>query len=399
MQIPSKSIQFTLAFTVCLSAFAIDVSLPAIPDILQHFDAADARGHQVIGFYLIGFAAGQIPLGFLSDRYGRLPVFYISILLFILFSAVIVFATSMEILLWARLMQGFAGAGGPVLSRAIARDLSSGKELAKLTSLLVLALTVSTLAAPVFGALIMEFRGWRATFALSLVMGILSLLLFAVFLGESKEKASATEGLVGQFVLSSRSFFSEAQSIWGVGLVSLTFLAYIAIVSGISQIIVDVYAMPARNVAFVFGGAVLFYLLSTQIGRWALNFCSSLKLIGIGLTGYLLSSLMCVLILWGGYQGFWFFWWSLIPFLVGMGLVFPNATAITLEPLPKAAGFSASILGTLQIFSAAIGSFLVGHFYERSVESMIWVLLLGSVGVMILFRVGLKFLKLDCKAA
>lgn len=393
IQSPSRSVQFTLAFTVCLSAFAVDVSLPAIPDILQHFQAPDVKGHQVIGFYLIGFAAGQIPLGFLSDRYGRLPVFYASVLLFILVSAVTAFAESIEVLLWARLIQGFAGAGGPVLSRAIARDISGGKDLARLTALLVAALAISTLAAPVFGAVLMELWGWRATFALSLAMGVLSLLFFVLFVRETNQKSAETEGLVRQFVVSVQSFVSAPKTLWAVGLVSLTFFAYMAIVSGISQVVVDVYGMPSRNVAFVFGGAVFFYLLATQVGRQVLDAYSSLKLVGFGLLGYLLSALMCAFMLFSGYQDFWFFWWSLIPFLLGMGLVYSNATSIALEPLPRTAGFAASILGTVQIVSAAIGALIVGYFYERTVASMVWVLLIGNLSTFILFWSGLRLLQ------
>ena len=386
----SRAVHFSLAFAVCLSAFSVDVAIPALSAILQHFDAPDSSGHQVVGFYLIGFAAGQVPLGFLSDRYGRLPVFYGSIAIFIAVSFATVFATSMEMLLWARLIQGFAGAGGPVLSRAIARDIASGRELARLTSLLVSALAVSTLAAPAFGAGLMELWGWRATFGLSLLMGVLSLGFFILFIKETKPGLTRDDGLIEQFFTSAKAFFATPQSIWGTGLVSLTFFAYMGIVAGVSQVVVDVFGMTSRGVALAFGGAVLFYLASAQAGRRALDSYSPLQLIRFGFWGYLVSVCMCALVLWAGCRGFWFFWWSLIPFLVGMGLVFSNATAMTLAPLPESAGFAASILGTLQAFSAAFGALLVGFFYDRSVDSMVLVLSTGSLTAFILFWLGIR---------
>lgn len=417
----NRPIYFALTFAMCMSAFTVDVALPALPDILKHFGAPDANGHQVLGFYLLGLAIGQIPIGFLSDRYGRLPVFYTCLIVFILLAAVTVFSTSIEMLLAARLAQGFVGASGPVLARAIARDITSGRELAKLTSLLVSSLAISTLVAPVFGAIMMEFWGWRSTFALSLVMGVITLLLFTLFVKETNPVATALKGfpaesnsllnsLIQQFLTSLRAFTSSPQSLWGTGLVSLTFFAYLAIVSGIAQVVVDVYGMSSRHVAMVFGGAVVFYLASAQAGRYALRYYSSIQLMKLGFWGYFVSVLMCALILWGdslgvwlgpwldfgkgNWQGFWFFWWALVPFLIGKGLIFSNATAITLEPLPQSAGFASSIFGTIQMLSASSAALLVGYLYARTVESMVLVLLLGALTALILFVAGLKSPKL-----
>lgn len=384
----SRAVQFTLAYTVCLSAFAIDVSLPAIPDAVVFYGAADQTGQQIVAMYLAGYAVGQIPFGLAADRYGRMRIFYLGIVLFLAATTVTVLAPSMELLLAARFVQGIAGASGPIITRAIARDIAEGRELARLTSLLVSSLAVSTLIAPLLGSGVSYLWGWRATFLVSLVMGALALILMRTFLRETGETNQGAESVWQQFANSARAFRSSPASLWGTALVSFTFFAYLAIVAGLAQIVVDVYEMSSAAVGWVLGSAIFFQVASAQIGRFALHRYSSMKLLQIGFAMYGVAIVLGVAMLLLEQQGFWAFWLTLVIFLTGMGLVFPNATAITLSPLKRSAGFGASILGTIQIACATLGAGLTGLFYGRSITSMLVIMVVGSTLATLTFQLG-----------
>lgn len=384
----TRAVYFTLAYTVCLSAFAIDVSLPAIPDAVAFYGSADQAGQQIVALYLAGYALGQIPFGLAADRYGRMRVFYAGMLVFLAATAVTVLAPSMEMLLAARFVQGIAGASGPIITRAIARDLAQGRELASLTALLVSSLAVSTLIAPLLGSGVSYLWGWRATFLVSLIMGTIALLLMKAFLRETGERDGKIETVGRQFVNSARAFRESSQSLWGTALVSFTFFAFLAVVAGLAQVVVDVYGMSPAAVGLVLGSAIFFQVASAQLGRMALKRWSSLELLRIGFALYGLAAVLGSTMLFFQQTAFWLFWITLVVFLTGMGLVFPNATAIALTPLRRSAGFGASILGTVQILCATLGASLTGFFYDRTATSMLAMLVIGSILATVTFLVG-----------
>ena len=82
------------------------------------------------------------------------------------------------------------------------------------------------------------------------------------------------------------------------------------------------------------------------------------------------------------------FWLSLVPFFLGMGLVFPSATAIALEPLPNIAGFASSLLGTMQILVAVAGAAVTGFFYDGTAASLLAVVTAGCVAAVAAYFFG-----------
>ena len=75
-----------LGFTGALLAFGIDTALPAFDEIRDRFDLAAGSGDVslIVTVYFLGMAAGQLPVGPLSDRYGRIPVLQASLALYII---------------------------------------------------------------------------------------------------------------------------------------------------------------------------------------------------------------------------------------------------------------------------------------------------------------------------
>jgi DHA1 family bicyclomycin/chloramphenicol resistance-like MFS transporter len=80
----SKRFVIVLGLLTGLVAFAIDISLPAIPQMVRGLATDMSAGQQVVGLCMAGMAPGQLPFGLVSDRIGRLPVLYTGIGLFTL---------------------------------------------------------------------------------------------------------------------------------------------------------------------------------------------------------------------------------------------------------------------------------------------------------------------------
>ncbi len=136
------------------------------------------RGQQIVGIFMFGMSLGQIPFGLASDRFGRMPAIYAGMGLFVVAACIAATANDMELLLIARFVQGIGAASAIVISRAVVRDISSGKDAARLMSLMTMIFTVAPVIAPSIGALLVSRWDWRAPFVVIAACGFA--LLFAI---------------------------------------------------------------------------------------------------------------------------------------------------------------------------------------------------------------------------
>ena len=137
----SKSRKLWLTFFLGLISatgpLSLDMYLPALPTMQTTFHTSTSVIQMSITFCLVGLAVGQLIVGPLSDKFGRRVPLAIGFAVFALTSVLIMLVHSITLFLILRFIQGLAGSAGQVLSRAVARDLFSGKELTKFFALLM----------------------------------------------------------------------------------------------------------------------------------------------------------------------------------------------------------------------------------------------------------------------
>lgn len=381
---PSRTPAFylTLVLTISLSVIAVDSIIPAIPLLTHAFDANASQGQLTIGLYLAGYSLGQIPVGLAADRYGRLPVLLAGMALFTLMSLVTVLANSIELLLLARFLQGVAGTVGPVLARAVIRDTHQGPELARMMAIMVTALAAGAMIAPILGTVLVMLSGWQSPLVLNVIIGVLALYMLRRYVPET-HSARPKHRFTEQLITSSRVFFSTPAAVWGMLLVGATFFAYFSIATGLGSVLVDYYGFSPDLVGWGFACAVVFYMASAQFGRVMVKRTAKLKLIFIGGFCYLLAVLIgggaLLLASFGQPLGLPWIAATIIAFLCGMGLVFANASAITLDPIPQIAGFAASLLGTAQMGLGTLGAMLTALFYRQHPASLLVVMVAGAL--------------------
>ena len=167
-----------LSCALMVVPIAIDLYLPAFPDIASGLGTPIANVEQTVGIYLVGSAIGQIFLGPLSDRIGRRRILIGGLSVFAIASAALGVAQSIEAMQGLRFIQALGGAA-TVTVLPIARDLYGEKKSAKAISFIMAAMVIAPVLAPLAGAQILGFLGWRAIFlavALFAVAVILSVL-------------------------------------------------------------------------------------------------------------------------------------------------------------------------------------------------------------------------------
>lgn len=108
-----------LGLLSCIGPFAIDMYLPAMPEIATALGTGVAAMQGTIMAYFIAFGLAQLVYGPWADRFGRKPPLYAGIAVFILGSVFCTLAPTVEWLIVGRAIQGLGGAALMVVPRAI----------------------------------------------------------------------------------------------------------------------------------------------------------------------------------------------------------------------------------------------------------------------------------------
>ncbi|TDS96897.1 DHA1 family bicyclomycin/chloramphenicol resistance-like MFS transporter [Rahnella sp. BIGb0236] len=165
-----------LGSLAALGPLCTDLYLPALPEMAGDLNTSTASAQLSLTAGLLGLGFGQLLFGPLSDRYGRMRPLLWSLALLLAASVWCAVAQDINQLIVARLLQGIAGAGGAVLSRAVARDLYNGHELTRFFALLMLVNGLAPIVAPVLGGAMLNWMNWRGIFG---VLALIAILLFS----------------------------------------------------------------------------------------------------------------------------------------------------------------------------------------------------------------------------
>jgi DHA1 family bicyclomycin/chloramphenicol resistance-like MFS transporter len=362
-----------------MAALTVDMSLPAIPSMVDALESTLTRGQQIVGIFMLGMAVGQIPAGLFSDRLGRMPTLYAGMTLFAVAATVAAASTDMEWLLVARFVQGVGAASAVVLSRAIVRDIASGRDAARLMSLLTMIFTAAPVIAPTFGALLVAQWGWRAPFVAIAICAYLMLVAIRSNLIETHTPV-VTEQPVRQLISSFGEFFSHRQSVFGLLLLLLPPAGFLSVIAVSAALTVEIYGYSVQAYGLIFACAGLSILVGSIANRVLVMHFNQLQLIGLGVGLIFVSSAQLAIIAWLNYAPFWWVWSCICLFMFTIAILMSNATVIALDPLPRIAGVASSIVGTLQNIAGASGALFAALIYDGSVRNA--VIIIAGAGLL-----------------
>jgi DHA1 family bicyclomycin/chloramphenicol resistance-like MFS transporter len=370
----------TLGLLTATAALTVDLSLPAIPAMVDALATTLPRAQKIVGIFMIGMACGQIPAGLFSDRIGRLPTLYVGLGIFASAGAVAAAADSIDILLAARFVQGIGAASAVVLSRAIIRDVASGKAAARLMSLMTMIFTAAPVLAPTIGAFLVAHWGWRAPFIVIASMGVLIVGAIRAYLVET-HVPDVNEHPVRQLASSFRIFFSNRQSIFGLLMIVILPAGFMSIIAVSAAMTVEIYGFTIKQYGLIFACAGISIMIGATTNRWLVTRFDQLQLIGLGTAIALLSSGQLVVVAWLDAGPFWWVWSSVCLYMFMVPILMANAMVVALDPLPRIAGVASSIIGTIQNVVGATGALVAASIYNGTVRNS--VLLIAGAGLVV----------------
>ena len=362
-----------MALMIALTALSIDAMLPALTEIGLDLSVRNANDTQlVISVIFLGTAMGQLVCGPLSDSYGRKPLVFVGITIFIIGSLLCIFTTEFSWMLWGRLLQGI-GLGAPrVISTAIIRDLYQGREMARVMSYVMTMFILAPVLAPALGQLILFIASWRMIFTMLLIMGLLILFWFMVRQPETLPSKQRARLSVQQLKNSLNRVLLNPITLGytiTAGLISGPFVAFL---SSIQQILQLQYGLGTLFPLFFAG-------LSIAVGSASL--LNARLVIRIGMRSMVRRALITMstaVLIYGmfafyldGHPPLWSFMVFLSTTLFCTGILFGNLNALAMEPLGKIAGIGAAITSSFATFiSVPIGMF-IGLSYNGTVLPLI----------------------------
>ena len=346
-----------------LQAFAplsIDMYLPAMPVMETVFHTSAAAVQITMVTFLLGYAVGQSLYGPITDRFGRKPPLYASLLLFIAASAACALAPSIPLISAFRLLQAIGACGGAVMSRAMVRDLFPPQDLRRIFSMLVLVLGVSPVVAPLFGSYLLLWFGWKAAFVAQATLGVACMAGMHFRLPESLGH-DARRPLDWDAVTSAYTRLLKDRTFLGASVVcGFSSAGTFAYITSAPFVFISLYKVSTEHFGWLFGVVAAGMVLASQInGRmshqiplWRVLRNANLVQLGAGLV--LLATVLSGV---GGLGGVFL---GVFAYVSAQGFVFPNGSAIAMMRHGKIAGTASALLGTNQFLIAAVTTTFLG---------------------------------------
>lgn len=370
--VSTKSLYATaiIASLVAIGPLSTDMYLPAFPELMKFFSADINQVQHTLSIFLIGFALAQLIYGPLSDRFGRKPVLMGGLLLFLFSSLAIVFVESITALSSLRLLQAIGGSAGPVLGRAMVRDIHGPRESARLLSYIGTAMAVAPAAAPIIGGYMTVWFGWQSIFLFLAVYGVIGVLLLGLRIPETAPPGSHHIMSLSNLIRNYTTLLKHPTWRWYTLACSFVFAGLFSFLSGSSFVIIDFLGFREEQFGLFFALVVAGFMTGTIIaGRLARRIGIN-RLVGYGsVTAAIGGVLMAALALAGVHHVAAIIVPQMI-YMMGVGIVMPQSMAGALAPFPQMAGTSSALLGFIQMSFAALVGVLVGHYHDGSPLSM-----------------------------
>ncbi|MBV9793959.1 MAG: multidrug effflux MFS transporter [Actinobacteria bacterium] len=333
-----------------LSSFgplSLDLYLPALPRVATALHTTAGATQLSVSCCLAGLAAGQFVFGPLGDRFGRRRPLLAGVALWTLAALLCAFAPSVAALVVLRLIQGFGGAAGLVLSRAVVRDLYDNTALARAFAVVALISNITPAVAPVAGGVLLHVMSWRGLFLVLTGAGVVLLAGTVAFLPESlparyrQAGSLRATGRLARGLIADRLF---VRAVSALVLASAMLFIYLSLSSDILQ---RHYGLSTNDFSAVFAVNSVGLITAGSTTVRLLRRHSAARLLSVGLAVALAGSAgLCVAVVAGAPVG------AVLPFLfvcvASMGLITPTATNLAMLNHPEAAGAGSALLGGAQ---------------------------------------------------
>ncbi|MCA5006491.1 multidrug effflux MFS transporter [Sphingobacterium bovistauri] len=375
-----KVILLILGLLSAIGPFSIDMYLPAFDTIAVDFNSNIEKVQLSLTSFFIGIAIGQLIYGPLLDKYGRKKPLIVGLCIYVITSILCVFTRDVDSLIILRFIQALGSCAGMVASRAMVQDYYQGKEAARVFSLLMLVIAISPILAPSAGAFLLDYFDWHYIFIALFSIGFAILLLTIFILPESyvgnKQFSLAPKFITTQYF----QVFTNKTFIFYCLIASTASAGLYAYLAGSSFVLQELYGLSKKEYGIAFAFVASALILSTQLNRIFLKRWSMQDICIVANFGQVVVGLLMLILLWTNNINLPVILGLTFGYLMCQGFIFPNASAMAMEPFKISAGTASALLGFLQMGLGALSSGLVSLFHNNTPQPIL--IAMGSCAIL-----------------
>ena len=375
MRISTAEFVAIMAMLVATVAISIDGMLPALSIIADELTPLRPNNAQMIlSFFVAGMAAGTLIVGPLSDSFGRKPIIYYGASLYIFSSAVCVLSPSLEVILISRFLQGVGASAPRVVAQALVRDFYKGREMARISSFIMIIFALVPAIAPLLGSFVMLAFNWRFIILMFIAFVAVSTMWMAFKIDESVTKEKRIEFNLKQVALAFKEVLSNQMILTSI--ITLVF-AYGILFIGIFLIqpVFEQVFNRAATFPYWFATIALLAASSSYVNARLVRKLGMRMLTSIAFRAQVCFSVLVFLVYWLGYFegqfGFFCFLFWMFSIFFQAGLTMGNLTALAMEPVGHIAGTAASLVSAIATIGSVLLAAIVGQFFDGTPAAMI----------------------------
>lgn len=379
-----------LGLLSAIGPFAIDMYLPALPAIAADLHASTAATQMTLMAFFVSLGVCQIVYGPVSDMVGRKPPLYFGIVVFALGSIGCGLAPSITWLIAFRFLQGLGAAAVMVIPRAVIRDLHTGVDATRLMSLVMLVFSVSPILAPLVGSGLIVPFGWRSVFVAVTVAALLSFLLVAFVLPETRPP----EERIQVSVRSVLDGFGELFRDWRF--LGLTFIggfgmaSFFAFLASSSFIYIGHFGLTPTQYSLSFSVNAIGFIGASQLSGYLAGRFGIARVVSVAVSCYAAFSVALFAVIASGVDNLTVLIVMLFCAFAWLGLVIPSTMVLSLEEHGPIAGMASALGGTLQMATGAVMIVVASAFFNGTSLPMVATIAVCAVAAFILTRLTLR---------
>ncbi|MGO4331092.1 Bcr/CflA family multidrug efflux MFS transporter [Cupriavidus sp. 2TAF22] len=377
---PEATLRLMLILSALMSFASIstDMYLPALPTISRMMHANPASLQLTFSAFLIGFSIGQLIWGPVGDRHGRRLPIALGLVLFTIGSAGCAMSTSVWQMMGWRVVQALGACVGPVLSRAMVRDLYARDDAARVLSTLILIMGVAPLLGPLLGSQILAWWSWQGIFWSLAIVGLLTMFALRA-LPETLPPARRTTTPMRHVVRDYLALVSDPRLIGYAFSGGFFYAGAYTFIVATPFAYIDYYHVTPRAYGLLFGVNIIGMMAANFVNARLLKTLGSERLFHLGTWVLAISGVVLALDArfgWGGLTGL------VLPIFVYMsmnGFIVANSVAGALAAFPHKAGSASSVVGAMHYGSGILSAAMVGWFSDGTPWTMAWIM--GAAGI------------------
>jgi DHA1 family bicyclomycin/chloramphenicol resistance-like MFS transporter len=371
---------------VAIGSLSIDMALPSLPAIAQALGARPDTVQLTVTLFVAGFALAQLLHGPLSDRLGRRRVVLGGLVVYVVGGLACWIAPSVRLLVAARVLQAVGAGSGPVVGRAVIRDLYENERAARVLGYMGTAQALTPILAPIVGGVIHVAFGWRAVYLTLAACGVAFLGLAVLLVPETNRRRDPNALRPGHLVTNAADLLGDRTFLGYVLVAALMFGGQFAFISGSSFVLIEVLKVAPDVYGLCFGLVALGLMTGSFLAARFTPRAGIDRLIAAGTWLGAAAGCVMAVLAWGGIWTVPAVIGPMYAFAVGVGIVLPAAVAGAIGPFSRTAGLASAVLGFLQLTAAAAYGIVVGRVYDGTPIPMTTAIAAAGLGASVAQR-------------